>query len=161
MNRSNFYSGCLVFFVLASLSVNAQPPKTPVTAGTTFGTAISPDGATPVTDLPKLLEAEETVDVKISGEVTDVCPKMGCWLSLQMPDDSKVFVKMKDYGFFVPVDLIGKTIVIDGQAKVLRTSVDELKHYAKDAQKSDAEIEAIKEPKEEIRIIANGIVIVK
>ena len=161
MNSIKKFSLLLVIFALASITLNAQPPKTPVTAGTTFGTPISAEGSHPVADLPKLIGEEESVTVKVSGEVTDVCPKMGCWLSLKMPDNSKVFVKMKDYGFFVPVELIGKTIAIDGQAKIERTSVEELKHYAKDAQKSDEEIAAIKEPKEEIRLMANGIVIVK
>jgi len=161
MNSIKFYCACFAFVTVLSVGVNAQPPKTPVTAGTTFGTAISAEGANPVAELPKLIGEEESVSVKVSGEVTDVCPKMGCWLSLKMPDNSKVFVKMKDYGFFVPVELVGKTIVIDGQAKIERTSVEELQHYAKDAQKSDEEIAAIKEPKEEIRLLANGIVIVK
>ena len=160
MNTVKYYLGCFIFIILASVYANAQPPKTPVTPGSTFGEAISAEGAKPVAELPKLIGEEESVPVKVSGEVTDVCPKMGCWLSLKMPDNSKVFVKMKDYGFFVPVELVGKTVVIDGQGTIERTSVEELKHYAKDAQKSDEEIAAITEPKEQIRLMANGIVIV-
>jgi hypothetical protein len=40
------------------------------------------------------------------------------------------------------------------------TSVAELKHYAEDAKKSQAEIDAIKEPQKEVRVTAKGIVIV-
>jgi hypothetical protein len=40
------------------------------------------------------------------------------------------------------------------------TSVAELKHYAEDAKKSKEEIDAIKEPKKEIRVMAKGIVVV-
>lgn len=141
--------------------VSAQPPKGPVTPGTTFGDPTSANGATPVSDLPKVLVDDQPKMVKVAGKVTDVCPKKGCWLSLEMPDNSKVFVKMKDYGFFVPVELIGKTVVIDAQAKLVKTSVDELKHYAEDAKKSKEEVDAIKEDKEEIRLTANGILIVK
>jgi hypothetical protein len=39
------------------------------------------------------------------------------------------------------------------------TSVAELKHYAEDAKKTQAEIDAIKEPKKEVRVTAKGIVI--
>jgi hypothetical protein len=78
-----------------------------------------------------------------------------------MPDKSAVFVNMKDYGFFVPVALKGKTVVIDGQATVKKISVEELRHYAEDAKKSKQEIEAINQPKEEIRLTANGIAVVE
>ncbi|MNF17801.1 hypothetical protein D3C80_2215180 [compost metagenome] len=67
---------------------------------------------------------------------------------------------MKDYAFFVPTALKGKNVVLEGSAERKITSVDELKHYAKDAKKSKAEIDAIKSPKEEIRFLASGIKVV-
>lgn len=151
----------LCSMIVLSVHVNAQPPKGPVTPGTTYGSDISPEGAIPAADLPKLLQNSQSRDVKIIGTVAEVCPKMGCWLSLDMPGDSKVFVKMKDYGFFVPVELTGKRIVIDAQAMVVKTSIAELRHYAEDAKKSREEVEAITEDKEEIRLTANGIVVVQ
>ena len=68
---------------------------------------------------------------------------------------------MKDYKFFVPTSLEGKNIEIDGKVELATTSVDELKHFAEDAKKSQAEIDAITEPKKEIKIMASGIKIVK
>jgi len=150
-----------IAFSLIVIICAAQPPKGPVTPGTTFGAAVTATGAVAVADLPNLLKDEQSHTVKVSGVVTDVCPKKGCWISLQTPDNTKVFVKMKDYGFFVPVELKGKTIVMEAEAKTVKTSVDELKHYAEDAKKSKEEIDAITEPKEEIRLTASGIVIVK
>lgn len=70
----------------------------------------------------------------------DVCPKKGCRVSLELENGEKAFVKMKDYGFFVPVAAIGKTVVIDGEVKMKTTSVAELKHYAEDAKKPQAEL---------------------
>lgn len=52
-----------------------------------------------------------------------------------------------------------KEIIIDGIAEEKVTSVEMLKHYAEDANKSKAEIDAIKEPKKEIVIIAKGILV--
>ncbi|HJV20168.1 MAG TPA: hypothetical protein VJ552_09855 [Sediminibacterium sp.] len=43
---------------------------------------------------------------------------------------------------------------------MVTTSVDELKHYAADAKKSKAEIDAITQPKKEIRLVAKGIKVV-
>jgi hypothetical protein len=154
----------IVFFILflfTALVAQAQPPKTPATPGTTFGEVVTADNATTVAELPAFMADKQMADVKIEGKVLDVCPKKGCWLSLEMPDKSIVFVKFKDYGFFVPLEMIGKTVVVEGQAKKIETSVEELKHYAEDAKKSKEEIAAITEPKKEIRLTANGVLVVK
>ncbi|MBC7886219.1 MAG: DUF4920 domain-containing protein [Saprospiraceae bacterium] len=150
-----------VFFCLFIVLVNAQPPDVPANAGATFGAATSADGAVEASELPNFLSNKESGDIKVIAKVTDVCPKKGCWISLEMPDKSTVLVKMKDYGFFVPLEMIGKTVVVDGVAKRITTSIDELKHYAEDAKKSKEEIAAITEPKDEIRLTAAGILVVK
>jgi hypothetical protein len=148
-------------FSIIAVILNAQPPDVPANAGDTFGANITADGAVDVAVLPDFLSKKESGEVKVIAKVTDVCPKKGCWMSLEMPDKATVFVKMKDYGFFVPLAIIGKTIVIDGIAKKITTSVDELKHYAEDAKKSKEEIAAITEPKDEIRLTATGILVLK
>ena len=149
-----------VLFLLTILMIQAQPPKTPATPGTTFGEAITAENVME-TELATIMADKELADVKVSGKVLDVCPKKGCWLSIELTDKSVVFVKMKDYGFFVPLEMIGKTVVIEGEAKKMETSVKELKHYAEDAKKSQEEIDAITEPKKEIRLTAKGILVVK
>lgn len=150
-----------VLLCLVIILVNAQPPDVPADAGATFGASTTADGAFDVSELPDFLNNKESGAIKVLAKVIDVCPKKGCWMSLEMPDNSTVFVKMKDYGFFVPLEMIGKTVVIDGEAKKITTSVDELKHYAEDAKKSKEEIAAITEPKEEIRLTATGILVIK
>ena len=81
-------------------------------------------------------------------------------MKLQLDDKSIATIKMKDYAFFVPAALEGKRIVVDGKAEMATTSVKELKHIAEDGKKSVAEIESIKEPKKEIKILANGIIVI-
>lgn len=151
----------LLFLIMIAAGAFAQPPQVPADAGATFGAGASADMAFEVAALPGFLKGKESADVKVIAKVVDVCPKKGCWMALEMPDNNKVFVKMKDYGFFVPLAMIGKTIVIDGEAKKITTSVDELRHYAEDAKKSKEEIAAITEPKEEIRLTAKGILVMK
>lgn len=157
MKKLLFLIGCIV----CMSSLMAQPPAGPANVGDVYGEKITADAAVSVNELPKALETSEKVSTKIIGKVTDVCPKKGCWISLETADKTKVFVKMKDYGFFVPVDLIGKTIVLDGEAKMKTTSVEELQHYAEDAKKSKEEIAAITQPKKEIRFTASGILVVE
>lgn len=156
-----YLSVTLLLVVGIISSAVGQPPSVPANEGATFGAATTSENAIAVDQLPQLLKDKESTPVKVIAKVTDVCPKKGCWMSLEMPDKSTVFVKMKDYAFFVPLAIIGKTVVIDAEAKTIETSVAELKHYAEDAKKSQTEIDAITEPKKEIRLMANGILVVK
>lgn len=149
-----------VVLLASSLIVNAQPPKGDANPGDTYGEKVSTENVMAVAELPAVLEKQEKATVTIKGKVTEVCSKKGCWVTLETPDKTKVFVKMKDYGFFVPVAATGKTVVLTGEAKMKTTSVDELKHYAEDAKKPQAEIDAITKPEKEIRFTASGITVV-
>ena len=148
--------------LLCSFSlVKAQPPKGPAPVGTVYGAEPKAADPAPIAVLPELLAQKDTVYTTVSATVLDVCPKKGCWVRLQVNDSTEAFVKMKGYGFFVPLDLIGKTVVLEGNAFTKTTTVAELRHYAEDAKKSKAEIEAITQPKQEIRLVASGIKVVK
>jgi hypothetical protein len=68
-------------------------------------------------------------------------------------------VKFKDYGFFMPKDIQGKEVVLDGEAVVKEVSVKQQKHYAKDAGKPAVEIGKIKAPKKEVQFIAKGVLV--
>ena len=59
--------------------------------------------------------------------------------------------------FFVPKDVSGEKVVLQGKAFRQVTDVAALRHYAEDAGKTRAEIEAITEPKEELIFIAEGV----
>lgn len=139
----------------------AQPPKGPANPGDVYGAKTTSKGAVDIAVLPAKLAKKDSFQTKVIAKVLDVCPKKGCWMKVQVNDSTTAFVKMKDYAFFVPLDMIGKTVVLDTEAKMKTTSVDELKHYAEDAKKPQAEIDAITEPKKEIRLLANGILVLK
>ncbi|MCT2409655.1 DUF4920 domain-containing protein [Chryseobacterium antibioticum] len=141
------------------------PPAGNAIVGDTYGSGVvstSESKAITVDKLSKKLKKDnkKVEGVAVKGKVTDVCEKKGCWLTIQTEDNSQFFVKMKDYAFFVPTALKGKTIVLEGTAERKVTSIDEQKHYAEDAKKPQAEIDAITTPKEEIRFVANGIKVV-
>jgi len=145
-----------------TLLTQAQPPKGDAKPGTTYGAKITADNAKPASELPALVKDDESkTPVKIIGKVVDVCSKKGCWAKVQINDKETAFVKMKDYGFFLPTAVKGKTVVIDGEAYVETTSVEELRHYAEDAKKSKEEIDAITEPGKQLRVTATGIRVVE
>jgi hypothetical protein len=156
----------LLFILLALSAVvitNAQPPEGDAKPGDWYGEKISPDGTKSLSDVVSKLKDKdkEKTDTKFTAKVIEVCPKKGCWLKLQVDENTTAFVKMKDYGFFVPLAAVGKTVVIDGEVSLKTTSVAELKHYAEDAKKPKEEIDAITKPEKEIRVMAKGILVLE
>ena len=145
---------------ILSLSLMAQPPKGDANKGMTFGEAITAEGAISSDVLVKKLDKENKVEVKVEGEVAQVCAAEGCWLKMKTATGT-ILVKMKDHKFLVPLSMNAKTIVVKGIAEKKITSVEMQKHYAEDAGKTKEEIEAIKEPKQEIVLQATGIVVTK
>jgi hypothetical protein len=146
---------------LACFIATAQPPAGDAKPGDWYGEKVQTTNAINIADIPAKLETNKVLNTKVKAKVLDVCPKKGCWLKLAVNDSTTAFVKMKDYGFFLPTAVKGKTIVLDGEVKMITTSVDELQHYAKDAKKPQAEINAITQPKKEIRFTATGITVVE
>jgi hypothetical protein len=164
-----FYS--MILFMCFFTSSFAQeavekpaPPAGNAFVGDYYGENVSDalmSKAISVGELQKDLKATSKIEsVAVRGEVTDVCPKRGCWISVKTDDGASFFVKMKDYAFFVPTAVKGKNVVLEGSVERKVTSVEELKHYAKDAKKTKAEIDAINASKEEIRFLASGIKVV-
>ena len=72
---------------------------------------------------------------------------------------TKKFVKFKDYGFFMPLDIAGQEAIIEGVAFIEEVSVEDLKHYAEDDGKSPEEIAAITEPKKSLAIVSSGVLL--
>jgi hypothetical protein len=142
-----------VFAILFAYGNKAQAQ------GQNYGAKITAEGARPVSDLKKLMGNKTEMNVKLQGTVESVCQKKGCWMDLKGADGKSIHVTFKDYAFFMPKDASGKQAIIDGVAKVEETSVADLKEYAKDAGKSQKEIDAIKEPKRELVFEASGVIL--
>ncbi|RUT70935.1 DUF4920 domain-containing protein [Flavobacterium cupreum] len=163
------YSG-LLFLSISTLSFSQEavekksPPAGNALVGDYYGSDVSKASENKAISVEKLesglKNSKKVENVAVKGLVTDVCEKRGCWLTIKTEDGSPFFVKMKDYAFFVPTALKGKNVVLEGTAEKKITSVEELKHYAKDGKKPQSEIDAIITPKEEIRFVADGIKVV-
>ena len=129
-----------------------------------FGKEIIADDAVSASSMAahyKIMKAGDSINSKIIAEVHEVCQAKGCWMRLNLDDENEVMVKFKDYGFFVPKDIIGKKVIINGQAFVEEVSIDEQRHYAEDAGKSAEEIASITVPKRTYSFEADGVLVVK
>lgn len=143
--------------LVMALAVTAQDPA-PAVKGTVYGEATTAAGAIPVTQIEANAKDAKFTG-KTTGKVVSVCQEKGCWMKVEKPGGEAMMVKFKDYGFFMPKDIVGKEVVLDGEAAVKETSVKQLKHYAGDAGKSKEEISKIKAPKKELIFTAKGVLV--
>lgn len=109
----------------------------------------------------KSMKKGDTIAVKFKSKINSVCKKKGCWMKMELPNQAESFIRFKDYGFFVPLNADTQEAIVSGKAFVDEVSVAELKHYAKDGGKSQAEIDKITEPKVTYAFQADGVLISK
>ncbi|MFN4146347.1 MAG: DUF4920 domain-containing protein [Runella sp.] len=126
-----------------------------------FGQKIKDKKAIPAAEIPAKMGNQEKMNAKVTGTVESVCQAKGCWMKVKTTDGQTMRVTFKDYGFFVPKDIAGKTVVFEGVAQMKTTPVSELRHYAEDAGKSKEEIAKITEPKRELTFVADGVIVKK
>ena len=107
----------------------------------------------------KTMQIGDSIPSKIIGKVTGVCKVKGCWMTLDLDGDNEIMVKFKDYAFFVPPNIVGHQAIINGKAYVEETSIKTLKHYAKDAGKSNEYIANIKKSEYNFLFEADGVII--
>lgn len=136
-----------------------------VTAYNSFGDKISDTDFISATDAYtkyKSLKTGDTINMKFTSTIHEVCSKKGCWMKLPAGEEGEtVMVRFKDYGFFMPLNSQGKEVIVEGKAFVKETSVEELRHYAEDAGKSEEDIAKITKPKLEMAFEANGVLMKK
>ena len=147
----------LAFCFFTGLVIYAQEPVS-AAKGVTYGAGTTAENAISVNEINSKLE-NNTYTGKVSGKVVEVCQEKGCWMKIEKADGEKMMVKFKDYGFFMPKNIVGKDVVLDGEAKFKETSVKQQQHYAKDAGKTQEEIDKIKESKKELVFVAKGVVV--
>ncbi len=163
MNRHLFFVLIVSLFSASALASDASiPPKNPK-AQTTEPPA--PNATREYgevkfksTDAKSISATPSEGDVVIKTTVVEVCPKKGCWMNVNGKESAEVVrVTFKDYGFFVPTELNGKEIAMQGRFVKHVESVEEQKHLLKDAKRPKSEIDGITKPKETVRFVAIGV----
>ena len=71
--------------------------------GEYFGEKFKISSPTAVENVIKRLGAQDTMEVQVIGVVQKVCKSKGCWTNVgsRMDSEQNLFVKFKDYGFFL------------------------------------------------------------
>lgn len=113
---------------------------------------------TKLSEIYKSISLGDTIDLKIMADVKEVCKKKGCWMLIDL-DEEEAMIRFKDYGFFMPDDIEGKTVIAEGKAFIEEMSVDAQRHYAEDGGASAEEVLAITDPKITYTFMAHGVLV--
>lgn len=129
--------------------------------GDYFGEEFKISGEASKTSAPfDEISGKDSLQTQIVGEIKEVCQAKGCWMKVKLESNDEVFVRFKDYGFFVPKDAAGKKVVMNGAAFFEEMSVEDQRHYAEDEGASEDELAQITAPKKTLRFEADGVLIV-
>ncbi|WP_222984735.1 DUF4920 domain-containing protein [Flagellimonas meishanensis] len=154
MRFFNIFATVLPMFF--AVFVSAQEPKISGFYGEAF--QIRPNER-PANAIFDGLDLKDAVKAQLTGKIKEVCQAKGCWMKVALDGGSEVFVKFKDYGFFVPTNAADMNVVMNGIAFQEEISVEEQRHYAKDRGDSPEEINKINSPKKTLRFEADGVLI--
>lgn len=128
----------------------------------TYGALFDADEGASIGEMAKIygdMTASDTLPAKFTAKVIEVCQAKGCWMKLQLADGQQTMVRFKDYRFFVPKDIQGKEVIVNGLAFVEEVSVEDQQHYAKDAGMTTAAIAKITQPKITYVFEAEGVML--
>ena len=157
----------IFFFVLsASWAQDAQSTESDLKVTDddflSYGAEIDTDAAiisAQMAEKYQVLKASDTIQVKFAATVAEVCQTKGCWMKLKLDNGEDAMVRFKDYGFFMPMDIAGKKVIVNGLAFVEEMSVEDQRHYAADAGKTTDEIVKITSPKRTYGFEADGVLL--
>ncbi|MBM4359142.1 MAG: DUF4920 domain-containing protein, partial [Deltaproteobacteria bacterium] len=91
--------------------------------------------------------------VRVSGTVSAVCQKAGCWMTLQDGSaEARIFTR--EHRFFMPKDIVGKRAEVEGNLRVNAVSAGFAKHLAEDGGKDPATVNG---PQNEYVVNAIGV----
>ncbi|MFM7566142.1 MAG: DUF4920 domain-containing protein [Flavobacteriales bacterium] len=150
MKRNKCFLGVILALVLGGCSVAKKMEYGLV--------SVDASGAITVADLvTKMSQSQEPQTVTIQAPLSAVCQNAGCWIQVQKPDGSALMVRFKNHFTIPPSTPLGTEAIIHGKAYWDTVSVKALRHYAEDAGKTKAEIDAINKPEFKLNFEGDGI----
>ena len=103
----------------------------------TFGSML--DESVPLVALADVGAGNVGQTVRVEARVAQVCQKKGCFF-IAVDGNTTVRVSIKDYGFFVPTDVSGKTLMFVGEVTEKEMTKEEAEHLAEDMGEASAAV---------------------
>lgn len=102
-----------------------------------YGAGISEGEVVAIGEILANPERFEGKRVLVTGRVSAVCPKRGCWMELEDSQSRKIQVKVEDGVIVFPTSLVNREVVAEGIVEILNLSreqyMDWRRHQAEEA----------------------------
>lgn len=156
----------LVLLSVVSFSVTALAhsdgghKKEKFTKGQTkFGGKITTTKVEKLNDIVTDFKKFEGKTVSFEAVPKKVCKKSGCWMVLK-DGNKEVRTLFKDYGFFVPADIVGKKVRVQGVMEQKQISAATRRHFMKDEGAKARDIKKIVNSEIQYQFTADAVEII-
>lgn len=152
-----------IMLLVASCASTKEKDEKEVQLGKSYGPEkVDVSAAISVKDMLKDFNGKiERTEYTFEGDLVEVCSKAGCWVNIDKGNGDLFMVRFKGHFTIPPATEAGTGAYLHGYAYMDTVSVEDLRHFAEDAGKSEAEIMAITEPEYELNFEADGITLKK
>ena len=122
-----------------------------------YGEVVDSTQAVKAADLQQKMLGLRTINLTISGKVEDVCKAEGCWMKLDLGEEKRLLVRMKNRSFSVDDEVQGKYAFVKGTVHYDTISVENLQKHAKEDGESDSVVSALTVPEINLVMEALGV----
>jgi len=158
MFKKLLYVFALAIFAIACNNATSTP--TAKEGDKSFhGEKITADGALEIDAVLAKLGDKEKIETKMIGTVESVCQKKGCWMIVDGSPNGNVRVTFKDYGFFVPTNISGHRVIVEGVIDEANEGEESKHHYEKEEGMTAEQAEEVIEAGRNLAIVASGVII--
>lgn len=151
MKIKNLVFSSLISSIFAFVSCHHENPVQ------VYGEVVDSTQAVKATDLQQKMLGLRTINLTISGKVEDVCKAEGCWMKLDLGEEKRLLVRMKNRSFSVDDEVQGKYAFVKGTVHYDTISVENLQKHAKEDGESDSVISALTVPEINLVMEALGV----
>lgn len=157
-----YFNILLVFLFGIFLGFSQSDTTKGLASGTFYGAEFETDKVQTLDDVWNTyssMGASDSLAVRFKTKVKEVCKVKGCWMIVELPNEEQAMVRFKDYGFFMPMDISNKEVILNGMAFVEEMSVADQQHYAEDAGQKKEDVAKINAPKRTYSFVADGVLV--
>jgi hypothetical protein len=124
--------GVALTFSVYAETLRLSEPVTQDAQSETFGVKL--DNSLPKLSMQNLVSDSPSYLAKpfqVEARIAKVCQKKGCFFIAQQ-DQHVLRVSFRDYGFFIPTDSSGKTVILAGELVQKEISPEQAAHFKAD-----------------------------
>jgi len=118
------------WFVVAIVVCALVAVATPAGEGEKYGEGLTGKEVVAIAELMTDPDAYVGKTIRVEGKITDVCPRMGCWIQISESENASIKFKVKDGVIVFKPEIKGKVVIAEGVFTRIDMTRDEAIGYA-------------------------------